>query len=411
MIRALSPKQREVLTWWRTGSEEALICDGAVRSGKTLCMGLAFFLWAMTRFQNERFALCGKTVQGVRRNLLSEVLPLLTELGLRWKERRSEHLLTVSDGGRQNQFYLFGGKDEGSAALIQGITLAGALLDEVALMPRSFVEQTCARCSKEGGKLWFSCNPEGPEHWFYKEWIQKAAERNARYLHFTMEDNPGLSPRVRQRYERAFRGTFYRRFILGEWVAAEGRVYDFWDESMAGQLPEGPGQHWCISCDYGTVNPASFGLWGEWEGRWYRVAEYYYDARREGHQKTDEEYAEALERLAGGREIELVVVDPSAASFIETLRRRGLKVVRARNEVLDGIRLTAELLKRRQLVICKGCRDILREFQLYRWEPGGGDRVHKEHDHAMDDMRYFAATVVGAEPDRIYAGSVERRRF
>ena len=412
MIRRLSPKQREVLTWWRTGTEDAIICDGAVRSGKTLCMGLSFFLWAMSRFRGQRFALCGKTIQGVRRSLLREVVPLLEELGFGCRERRGEHLLTVTAGRRENQFWLFGGRDEGSAALIQGVTLAGALLDEVALMPRSFVEQACARCSVEGAKLWFSCNPDGPEHWFYRDWICRAGERNARYLHFTMEDNPGLSERVKERYRRAFRGTFYRRFILGEWAAAQGRVYDFFDGSMVQPVPAGELEEWHISCDYGTVNPASFGLWGRKDGTWYRVAEHYYDSRREGRQKTDEEHADDLARLAGDRHIRAVVVDPSAASFMETLRRRGFRVVRADNRVLDGVRLTARLLRSGKLVICRGCEDALREFQLYCWEPGSQDRVRKEHDHAIDDIRYFAATVAGREGrSGMFAGSVERERF
>ena len=412
MMKAFSPKQRQVLTWWQRGEEDAVICDGAVRSGKTLCMGLSFFLWAMSRFRGERFALCGKTIQGVRRSLLREVVPLLEELGFGCRERRGEHLLTVTAGRRENQFWLFGGRDEGSAALIQGVTLAGALLDEVALMPRSFVEQACARCSVEGAKLWFSCNPDGPEHWFYRDWICRAGERNARYLHFTMEDNPGLSERVKERYRRAFRGTFYRRFILGEWAAAQGRVYDFFDGSMAQPVPAGELEEWHISCDYGTVNPASFGLWGRKDGTWYRVAEHYYDSRREGRHKTDEEHADDLARLAGDRHIRAVVVDPSAASFMETLRRRGFRVVRADNRVLDGVRLTARLLRSGKLVICRGCEDALREFQLYCWEPGSQDRVRKEHDHAMDDIRYFAATVAGREGrSGMFAGSVERERF
>ena len=412
MIRQLSPKQREVLTWWRTGTEDAIICDGAVRSGKTLCMGLSFFLWAMSRFRGQRFALCGKTIQGVRRSLLREVVPLLEELGFQCRERRGEHLLSVRCGRRENGFYLFGGRDEGSAALIQGITLAGALLDEAALMPRSFVEQACARCSAEGAKLWFSCNPDGPGHWFYREWIQKAEEREMVYLHFTMEDNPGLSPRVRERYRRAFRGTFYRRFILGEWAAAQGRVYDFFDEEMVRPAPEGEMEEWYISCDYGTVNPASFGLWGLRDGVWYRVAEHYYDSRREGRQRTDEEHADALERLAGGRALRGVVVDPSAASFMEVLRRRGFSVIRADNRVLDGVRLTARLLRSGKLVICRGCDDAVREFQLYCWDPGGQEKVRKEHDHAMDEIRYFAATVAARGGRReIWAGSVERAAF
>ena len=415
-FRTFSPKQRQALTWWchpATRQREAIICDGAVRSGKTLCMGLSFFCWAMRTFQGQSFGLCGKTVSGLRRNLLSTLLPVLGELGFRWEEKVSKNLLTVRFGGRENTFYLFGGKDEGSAALIQGITLAGVLLDEVALMPRSFVEQACARCSVEGSRLWFSCNPEGPEHWFYKEWIRKRQERNALYLHFTMRDNPALSPAVRRRYARSFSGPFYRRFVLGEWVAAQGRVYDFFDESYVRPAPEGEMEAWRISCDYGTVNPASFGLWGLREGVWYRVREYYYDSRVQGRQKTDGEYADALEELAGGRAIDRVIVDPSAASFIELLRRRGWRVEKADNDVLAGIRTTARLLREGRLAICAPCADAIREFALYCWdEKAAGDRVKKIHDHAMDDIRYFAAHVAAGREASFFGGlCVERGRF
>ena len=415
-FRAFSAKQKQVLTWWcapGTRRREALICDGAVRSGKTLCMGLSFFCWAMRSFRGQSFGLCGKTVTALRRNLLNTLAPVLRELGFQWEEKVSQNKVTVRFGGGENTFYLFGGKDEGSAALIQGITLAGVLLDEAALMPRSFVEQACARCSVEGSRLWFSCNPEGPEHWFYKEWIQKTEERNALYLHFTMEDNPALSPRVIRRYARSFSGTFYRRFVLGEWVAAEGRVYDFFDESFVRPVPEGEMEQWRISCDYGTVNPASFGLWGKKNGVWYRVKEYYYDSRAEKRQKTDGEYADELEKLAGGRNIRKVVVDPSAASFIELLRRRGWTVEKADNDVLAGIRTTAELLRKGELVICAPCTDAIREFSLYCWdEKAVGDRVKKIHDHAMDDIRYFAVSVAGAGDGSCFGGLwVERSRF
>ena len=413
-----SPKQRRVLTWWRPGSpdrdRQAIICDGAVRSGKTLCTGLSFFCWAMSCFQNRNFALCGRTIQSVRRNLLSELLPLLERMGFRCQQQVSKNLLLVRLGGRKNRFYLFGGKDEGSAALIQGITLAGALLDEAALMPRSFVEQAAARCSVPGGRLWFSCNPESPAHWFYQEWILKAEEKNVLRLQFTMADNPGLTPETLERYQTMFQGAFYRRFVLGEWVAAEGRVYDFFDESYVGQAPQGL-TDWHVSCDYGTVNPTSMGLWGRKGQVWYRVAEYYYDARSLRRQRTDEEHADALEELAGGREIQSVVVDPSAASFIQTLRRRGWRVRRADNRVLSGIRLTARLLKAGRLVICRECGNAIREFSLYRWEDQGDgeDRVKKEHDHAMDEIRYFAATVAAREEGGrgVFAGSVERGQF
>ncbi|MCI8304004.1 MAG: PBSX family phage terminase large subunit [Lawsonibacter sp.] len=413
-----SEKQRRVLTWWRPGSPErerqAVICDGAVRSGKTLCTGLSFFCWAMSSFQNRNFALCGRTIRSVRRNLLSELIPLLEKMGFRCEQRLSENLILVRLGGKRNRFYLFGGKDESSAALIQGITLAGALLDEAALMPRSFVEQTAARCSVTGSRLWFSCNPESPAHWFYQEWVLKAEDKNALRIQFAMEDNPGLSPEVRARYASTFHGTFYRRFVLGEWVAAEGLVYDFFDGSFVKDVPEGPFGQWYISCDYGTSNPTSMGLWGEKDGVWYRTAEYYYDARAMRRQKTDEEYADALEQLAGDRPIRAVVADPSAASFCETLRRRGFSVIRADNQVLSGVRLTARLMKSGRLVICKGCADAIREFGLYRWDDRGQgqDQVRKEHDHAMDEIRYFAATVAGREGrNGMFAGYVERGRL
>ena len=414
-IKNFSERQKRVLRWWHSEGDrerDAIICDGAVRSGKTLCMGLSFFLWAMSCFEGEKFGLCGKTIASLRRNLWSEARGALMDMGFTCEEKLSRNLVTVRMGRRENTFYLFGGKDEGSAGLIQGVTLAGVLLDEAALMPRSFVEQAAARCSVSGAKLWFNCNPEGPEHWFYKEWIRRAEERNALYLHFTMEDNPGLTRKTLERYQKRFSGTFYRRFVLGEWVAAEGLVYDFFGEDYIGAEPEGL-TNWRISCDYGTVNPASFGLWGKKDGVWYRVSEFYYDSRRAGRQKTDGEYAADLKLLAGGRDVELVIVDPSAASFIETLRREGWPVVKAENDVVSGIRTTAELLRARKLVVCCGCADAIREFRLYCWdEKAGEDKVVKRHDHAMDEIRYFAATVAAKGGEGyMSAGYVERRRF
>ena len=406
-----SPKQRQVLTWWQTCRWQALICDGAVRSGKTFCMGLSFFLWAQHDFNGRQFALCGKTVGALRRNLLTELVPCLRRIGMEVRENRSANSLTVVYAGHRNQFLLFGGKDASSAALIQGSTLAGLLLDETALMPRAFVEQAVARCSVRGSRLWFNCNPEGPEHWFYKEWIEKAESRGALRLHFTMEDNPGLPPEIRQRYERLYTGVFYRRFVLGEWAAAQGLVYDFFDpDKDAAEVPDGPFSAWRVSVDYGTVNPLSMGLWGEKNGVWYRVEEVYYDSRREGRQKTDAEYAEMREQLAAGRDIQRVIVDPSAASFIETLRRKGWQVMKADNDVADGIRVTADLLRQRRIVLCRPCRDCLREMALYCWdERSGRDAPRKEHDHAMDEMRYFAMDLAGERSGGFAAISVVRK--
>ena len=415
-LYGFSPKQRRVLTWWMPGSgdenREAIVCDGAVRSGKTMAMGMSFFIWASACFQGQRFGVCGKTIASLRRNVLSEVLPKLGQLGASWTEKRSENRLTLRFLGHENQFYIFGGRDESSASLIQGVTFAGILMDEVALMPRSFVEQACARCSVTGSRLWFNCNPAGPGHWFYKNWILEAEKRNCLRLSFTMEDNPSLSKAIRRRYERLYSGVFYQRFVLGQWVQAEGLVYDFFGEDMVGRAPAEPLEEYYISCDYGTVNPTSMGLWGRKGDVWYRIREFYFDSRREQRQMTDEEYARALEDLAGGRSVSAVIVDPSAASFMEVLRRRGHRVRKANNDVLAGIRLTADRLKEGKVVICQGCEDCLREMELYVWdtEGQGRDRVKKEHDHAMDDMRYFVSTVLGKQKGSFAVCSVERKR-
>ena len=415
ICQKFSGKQKQVLTWWMPGnpecSKEAIVCDGAVRSGKTMAMGLSFFLWAQSSFDGKKFGVCGKTIQSLRRNVLSEILPMLEGLGAVWQEKRSENLVTVQFLGHENRFYIFGGRDESSASLIQGITFAGILMDEVALMPRSFVEQACARCSVAGSRLWFNCNPAGPSHWFYKTWILEAEQRNCLRLHFTMEDNPSLTQKIRQRYQKLYTGVFYRRFILGQWVQAEGRVYDFFTPEMVGKAPDSCDK-WYISCDYGTVNPTSMGLWGRQDGVWYRVKEFYFSSRDAQRQMTDEEYAKALANLAENRKITAVIVDPSAASFIEVLRRKGWHVLKADNDVLAGIRRTSDCLKNGKIVICDGCADCLREMEEYVWDLSSGsqDRVRKEHDHAMDDMRYFVSTVLGEKQHSFVACTVERKR-
>ena len=398
---AFSRRQLVAMTWWnrpQLRELDGILCDGAVRAGKTVCLTDGFFLWSMASFHGEVFGLCGKTIASLRRNI-TEHLP--TWLGGLYtiREHRSQNKLTVSDRqGHVNTYYLFGGQDESSAHLIQGITLAGVLLDEVALMPRSFVEQAVARCSVPGAKLWFSCNPEGPEHWFYKEWVCKAAEKRLLRLSMTMEDNPGLTEAVKERYRRLYTGIFYERYILGRWVAAQGLVYDFGPEHVAKELPQA-GRYY-ISVDYGTMNPFSAGLWCVAGGVAYRVREFYYNGRQAGNMMTDEEYHEALVALAGGAPVEKVIVDPSASSLIATIRHHGVfSVRRARNAVLPGIRLVARLLKEGRLKIGEGCKDTIREFGLYRWEEGV-DAPVKEFDHAMDEVRYFCATVMhrpGAE--------------
>lgn len=395
-IKSFSKKQLTVLNWWADPDnmeKQAIICDGAVRSGKTFCMSLSFLLWIFSTFNDTSFAICGKTIRSARRNIIVPIIPILKSLGFIINEKLSENLLIIEYRGQINQIYLFGGKDEGSAAHIQGITLGGVLFDEVALMPRSFVEQALARCSLEKSRYWFNCNPEYPAHWFYKNWIRKHESKKALYLHFTMRDNPSLSEKTIERYKSLYSGAFYQRFILGKWVAVSGAVYPFMKDSSFVKVPEKPFEEYAVSVDYGTVNPASFGLWALKNNVWYRIDESYFDSRREGRQRTDEEHFKALGELVGGRKISTVIVDPSAASFIQTIRRHGeYRVTPASNDVLNGIRETTTALREGKIKICENCCDSIREFSLYRWDERGEDRPVKENDHAMDDIRYFVST-------------------
>ncbi len=395
-----SEKQLRVLTWWDKDSpdrhKDAIICDGAVRSGKTFCMTLSFLLWSSACFEGQCFALCAKTIASLRRNILHPILPLLPGLGFSIKESISHHQLDIARMGRTNRYYLFGGKDESSAGLIQGMTLAGILLDEAALMPRSFLEQAVARCSIPGSRFWFNCNPEHPYHYFYREWILQAEQKRALYLHFTMEDNPALTKEIRRRYEQLYSGVFYERFIKGNWTSGDGLVYPMFDPSrhVFSSAPEQMEKYY-ISIDYGTRNPTSFGLWGNSGGVWYRLREYYHDARKSGRIKTDSEYCRDLLDFARGLPIQAVIADPSAASLMECIRREGkFPVIPAENSVLTGIRKVMDALREGRIKIHESCADTLREFSLYRWEDGAGDRVKKENDHAMDDIRYFVSTVL-----------------
>ena len=361
-----------------------------MRSGKTTCTGLSFLAWALCCQPGQDIALCGKTIRSLRRNLAVPLVERMRRMGIDCRERFSENYADLTWGSRSVRVYLFGGRDESSASLIQGMTLAGVLFDEVALMPRSFVEQALARCSLEGATYWFNCNPEHPYHWFYKEWIQKAAEKQVLYLHFQMTDNPSLSPAVLRRYKRLYSGTFYRRFVEGRWVAADGLVYPMFDPKRHVGAPASPAGPWYLSCDYGTVNDFSLGLWCRDGDAWCRVAEYYHSGRATGVQLTDEEYYAHLCELAGDRPIAALIIDPSAASFAETVLRLGrYPVLKADNDVVAGIHRVSRALQQAQIKIAPGCKDALREFSLYQWDNSlRRDAPKKENDHAKVKSRY-----------------------
>lgn len=394
----LSTKQLKILAFGAS-QYDALICDGAVRSGKTSIMSIAFVLWMMAGFDNQNFAFCGKTVGTVERNIIGPLLNvryLTDNYDLQYS--RSTRVLTVRRGRKQNRVYLFGGKDESSYMLIQGITLAGVLMDEVALMPKSFVDQALARCSVPGSKYWFNCNPASPAHWFRQEWILQPAKHNALHLHFLLDDNPGLSDTIKERYRTMYSGVFFERYIMGRWVMAEGTIYSMYDptDNVYTDQTAPVDMAWrstrTIAIDYGTTNPTRY-LDIYDDGEIIRVhREYDWDSRQHLRQKTDAEYADDLEAFTAGEPL-TIIVDPSAASFIAELRSRGMYVIPANNDVMDGIRKTATLLQRRQIQVNDQCRTVLDEFGAYVWDDKaaarGEERPVKQFDHSMDALRYY----------------------
>lgn len=266
-FRPFSRKQRKVLNWWCDSSpvskKDGIIADGAIRSGKTVSMSLSYVMWAMTKYNGQNFGMAGKTIGSFRRNVLFWLKLMLKSRGYKITDNRADNLVIVARGNTINYFYIFGGKDERSQDLIQGITLAGMFFDEVALMPQSFVNQATGRCSVEGSKFWFNCNPDGPEHWFKKEWIDKKDDKNLIYLHFTMDDNLSLAEDIKARYRAMYTGVFYKRYILGLWAMAEGVIYDMFDKAKHTfeTIPEITPFNKYVSCDYGTQNATVFLLW------------------------------------------------------------------------------------------------------------------------------------------------------
>ena len=404
-----------LFNWWRDDSpvkgKQGIIADGAIRSGKTVAMAVSFVIWGMTNFDRQNFIMAGKTVKSFQRNVLKPLQAILPGRGYSCRYLQTDGLLRVSKGLKTNDFYVFGGKDEASQDLVQGLTAAGAYFDEVALMPESFVNQATGRLSVDGSKMWFNCNPEAPLHWFKRNWIDRADEKGLLCLHFTMDDNLSLSEDIKARYRAMYSGVFYLRYVKGLWAVAEGLIYSMFsdaniynDDSRPISILNTSVRY--IACDYGTTNPCVFldirddgqDIWIENEWRWDSKSE---EARRlPVPNKTDAEYADAMREFMTDDPQEqcMIVVDPSAKSFITELRQRGFYVREGNNDVLDGIRETATLFTLNHLHIHERCTGLIRELRSYVWdakaEERGEEKPVKMQDHAPDALRYYVRTVL-----------------
>lgn len=398
-----SENQYKTLCWWKVFSpykdKKGIICDGAIRSGKTFSMSISFILWAFSNPNLKNFAICGKSLSAIRRNVL---IPVTSMLEPRYSFNEvDENKIVVTFRDVEKTFYLLDGRSTLTPDFVLNLNLDGVFFDEVVLLPRPIVEQVLARCSNENSKYWFTCNPESPFNWFYNEWVQKVDEKNILYIKFTIDDNPSLSEELKTRYKNLYSGAFYERFIEGKWSSAEGLVYPMFCEDNISKEEVHIYDEVYVSCDYGTVNPFTLGLWvrNTIDGNYYRIKEFYWSSREQGQQLTDEEYYLKLKDLLeciNPNYIKGIIIDPCAASFIETVKRHNeFHIIIPNNVLIDGINAVANAFLNHKIYISSKCHNTLNEISTYRWDNSAKqDHPIKANDHCMDDIRYFVMAVL-----------------
>lgn len=387
-LAKLSPKQKELLKWCHKPSTkdkyDAIICDGAVRSGKTVVMITSFVLWAMRNFSGANFGICGKTVRSAERNIIR---PLQDSADIKQyftvKYIRSIGVLEVSKGNQKNYFYVFGGKDESSYMLIQGITLSGVMFDEVALMPRSFVDQAIARTlSVDRSKLWFNCNPESPNHWFYTEWVTKPLKHRALHLHFLMEDNPTLSQEQIDKAKSMFTGVFYKRYIEGVWTVAEGAIYQIFADNKSQYYTDTPDYDYVqVGIDFGGNKSAhtfvATGLKYDYSKLTVLMSERHvatglspddlYDLLERFIKKVTDLYKKPL----------VIYADSAEQTLINGIKARFTIPIKnsIKNPIIDRIRATIMLLSSGRFYITKDCVSLEKALETAVYDSKEPDDV------------------------------------
>jgi PBSX family phage terminase large subunit len=299
--------------------------------------------------------------------------------------------------------FFVGANDERAQKRIQGSTLAGAYVDEITNIPQGFWQMLLSRLSVPGAQLFGTTNPDSPFHWLKENYLNRD-DLDLKVFSFRLEDNPSLEPHYVESLKKEYSGLWYKRYIEGQWVLAEGCVYDFFDESIhIIDAPPAQAKYYIVGVDYGTTNPTVFTLMGintsVYPNYWVE-REHYYCSKKEGRQKTDTEHAEDLKRFIADRNIQTIYIDPSAASFkLECMRQGITQIHDAENDVIDGIRFVSQLISNGDLKICRGCPQIIREFGSYcwdtKWSEKGEDKPIKAFDHCLDSLRYCCFSHLG----------------
>jgi PBSX family phage terminase large subunit len=364
---------------------------GAVRSGKTFASLLRWAQYAGTSTSVEPLIMVGKTLRALKRNVLDPLAWLLGPL-FTYNLYSQEALLFG------HKVLLFGANDERAEQKLRGLTASGGYVDELTTIPESFFGMLLSRLSTTGAKLFGTTNPDGPRHWVKVRYLDRERDLDLTCWNFVMSDNPSLSQEYVNAISAEYVGLWYRRFILGQWCAAEGAVFDFFALEPPYVISgERRADYYLSSIDYGTTNPCCFGLFGvNGQGGNPKVwleREYYYDSRAAGRQKTDSEYVGDFREWLAGIMPMTILIDPSAASFHVAMSRAGYPVEAANNDVLNGIRNMSRMMKSGQFAIHSRCKHTLDEMQGYSWDPkaqaAGEDKPIKLNDHCVDFCRYL----------------------
>lgn len=398
-------KQLQLMRKWQRNELKRInLLEGSVSSGKTWVSLVLWAFWVADMPVNKLYMMCGNTLTTLKRNCLLLLQELVGEDNFVFSLSQKEGVLF----GRK--ILLEGAGDARSEGKIRGVTLQGVYCDEVSKFPKDFFAMLLSRLRLPKAKLIGTTNPEHPAHWLKTDYIDRADKLSFLDEKFLLDDNTTLSKDYVENIKMEYTGVFYDRFILGKWVQAEGLIYPMYQDALS-EPPEDIADKYILSIDYGTQNAFAAILWGEYKDTWYQIKEYYYSGRDERNQKTDEEYADDLERFLlsyapkgyENREKRLsyivgrlmTIVDPSAASFIATLRKRNMfKVLGAKNDVVDGIRETATAMKIGRLKLNPECKHTIKEMQSYSWdEKASEERPIKENDHACDAIRYMVYTM------------------
>lgn len=395
--KPFSPK---ALDFIRNSNARLNIAHGAVRSSKTISGTVRWLTYILMGPQGD-LCMLGKTTATLQRNVLNDLFDIVGPKGYKWTNRQQGELTIM---GRR--IYCFGANNEDAESKIRGATFAGAYCDEVNLYPQSVFNQLMARLSVEGAMCFCNCNPDSPYHWFYTDYIINDSITDKKVWKFLMEDNLSLSESYMTSLKQMYTGVWYERMILGNWVAAEGRIYDMFDPRIhmkdTQTLIQNSGFHraaitWLVGCDYGTSSVMSWGLYAKLPNQTiYKVKEYYYDAAKKKRQQTDGEFLSDFIEWLGPIRPRTVYCDPSAASWKVLLQRNGYIVMNANNDVVNGIRHVAMCLNTGKYVMDVSCKNTEMEYSSYVWNPDaqrlGVDKPIKEHDHTCDTDRYVIYT-------------------